>query len=323
MDNLIGEIIKDCEVLRRMTFIEPPKLKELNANFDTTGFPQFKNIIARITPLYLGIYPRDPKEGGDIFKLISLIKDADYLESGKRFYLLVLLHFYSGYHELDPILKSLNRTINTDYKSLRFFSSIKEACIASSLIDMLIFNKYTFNQHDFELACRHASLSTMQYIYGLGGIDIHNGNDHEIPFLFTCVSGDLEKAEWVYNIGLDNETRGGRKINIHGHEERPFKDACRSGNFELVKWLWNLSVYLDTMRDFLPNKERIYNRKINLSIGNEFIFQFALESGNLELIEWFWLLRVQEGDRVNILKINIDNYAGKVKNFVLERLVYI
>ena len=324
---LIKEIINDCEVFRRMTFYKTPDIEELNAIFDNTGLPEFKNVVDRIAPLYLGIYPISPKKGGDILELVGLIKDTDYLESGKRFNLFALLHFYAKRRQLISILSTLNDTINSDYNSIRFKPTLKETCMASSLIDILILNKYTYSQFEFDNACLLSNLATLQYIYGLGKIDIHGDYDNrEIPFTLACQDGDLEKAQWMYNIGLDDEARGGRKINIHANLENPFKMACFTGNFELVKWLWNISVNLYSMRNSIPFGDRFQYRKIDLnSEDNESMFHYVLLSDNLEIIEWFWILREQEDDRVNILKLDLDLkiYSRRAVAFVLEKLIYI
>ena len=321
--DLVNSIINDCEVLKRMTFIKPPKIGELNAIFDNT---EFKNVVARITPLYLGIYPRDPKEGGNLLKLIQLIKDADYLESGKRFYLLVLLHFYADFKMLKEIVKTFNNSTTFDYQSLKFMSTLKDTCMASSLIDILILNKYTFTGIEFDHTCLHSNTDTLKYIYGLGGINIHGfyGDDEdayydEFPFQMACRSGDLEKAQWIFNVGLIDETRGGRKINFHGTQEMPFQMACFSGNLKLVKWLWNIGVYYDSIKDTLPFNDRLINIKIRLNIERkEFILQFVLLSDNLELLEWFLLLRAQEGIRVWMPE-NMKRYSERVRKFVSER----
>lgn len=115
----------------------------------------------------------------------------------------------------------------------------------------------------FLIACRHGSLKTAQWLYSLGGfiinhdvfvisayeyfefgvaewlysigeIDIHQ--DYEAVFRYCCECGNLEMAQWLYKLSIDNNN----PINIHILNDDAIIRACERNHYEILKWIHSI-----------------------------------------------------------------------------------
>jgi hypothetical protein len=68
----------------------------------------------------------------------------------------------------------------------------------------------------FPSACIYGHLSVAQWLYGLGGVDIHV--DNERAFRGACAEGHLAVAQWLYTLGAD----------IHTWNDYALRFACHS-----------------------------------------------------------------------------------------------
>lgn len=77
-----------------------------------------------------------------------------------------------------------------------------------------------------------------EHYYATYGYDIDIHTYHELPFLTSCISGNLELAKWL--IKLCEITNAGL-IKIHSRNDNAFYESCKNGNLEVAKWLIELS----------------------------------------------------------------------------------
>jgi hypothetical protein len=113
----------------------------------------------------------------------------------------------------------------------------------------------------FRLACSNDGLLVAQWLYSLGDVDIHI-IDNEV-FLEACLRGHLSVAQWLY--GLDNG------IDIHGDEEFVFRGACYNGHLSIVQWIYSLG-------------------GTNIHADSDFAFRFACREGRLIVAQWLYHL---------------------------------
>src|SRR3984957_20644461 len=76
----------------------------------------------------------------------------------------------------------------------------------------------------FEWNCENGHINVAQWLYGLGGINIHA--DDEYAFRSCCQNGHINVAQWLYGLG---------GINIHANEYA-FKYSCDSGHINVAQW---------------------------------------------------------------------------------------
>jgi len=129
---------------------------------------------------------------------------------------------------------------------------------SDSIILYYLVNKT--NEYKFINACQKGHLEVAQWLYSLGGVNIHI--DDEYAFSWTCRMGHLEMAQWLYTLG---------GVNIHIYNECPFRWACEKGHLEVAQWLYSLG-------------------GLNIHIDNEYAFRWACGNGHLETAQWLWSL---------------------------------
>jgi hypothetical protein len=111
----------------------------------------------------------------------------------------------------------------------------------------------------FSRACYSGNMELVQWLYGLGGINIHSAFDE--PFINAC-GQNLEMAQWLYNFG---------EINIHTKKDKPFNNACIFGHLDIAQWLYY----------------NVGDGQINYSNTG---FRYAIECGHLDMVKWLYSL---------------------------------
>lgn len=152
-----------------------------------------------------------------------------------------------------------------------FFSHIKEGFIYCCNHGYLKEAKWYYYLHNVDINIKNKKifihtfyanhLETVKWIYNLKEFNINNLDEKwkNDMFLFHCSYGNLESAQWIYNLGVD--------INVCG--KKSFIKACRYEHLEIAKWLHSLGT-------------------INIRSGNDCAFRHACVEGNTDIIKWLY-----------------------------------
>jgi hypothetical protein len=116
------------------------------------------------------------------------------------------------------------------------------------------------NQDKFNNACKMGHLKVAQWLYSLGGVNIHINNEN--AFRWACKWVQLEVAQWLYSLG---------GVNIHIMDEDAFRWACLRGYLNIAQWLYSLG-------------------DVNIHINDEEAFRLACIKGHLEVVQWLYSL---------------------------------
>jgi hypothetical protein len=86
------------------------------------------------------------------------------------------------------------------------------------------------NEFAFRWACINGHLEVAQWLYSLGGVNIHVCNDD--AFRWTCHYNNLEVAQWLHFIQTPPRIKMSVYIEV-------FKNACSYGHLEMAQWLYD------------------------------------------------------------------------------------
>jgi hypothetical protein len=107
----------------------------------------------------------------------------------------------------------------------------------------------------FPEACYTGDLVVAQWLFGLGGVDIH-AEDDEV-FRWACANGHLDVAQWLLSLG---------GVDIHAKYDEAFRWTCHGGHLVVAKWLAGLGCDMHAHHDLA--------------------FQWACAQGHLGLGRW-------------------------------------
>jgi hypothetical protein len=99
------------------------------------------------------------------------------------------------------------------------------------------------NYEAFLWSCCNGMLEVAQWLWGLGGVDIHSSGDE--AFRLSCSNGKLEVAQWLWGLG---------GVDIHASGDDAFWTACSLGELEVARWLVSVGSEPDvfTLRNWSP-----------------------------------------------------------------------
>jgi hypothetical protein len=167
--------------------------------------------------------------------------------------------------------------------SIEFVSAVLGTVGSQRLIEY--YNNY--NQCDkntmFFHLCINDHLIVAQWLYGLGGVNIHAGND--LAFRFACSNGHLSVAQWLYDLG---------GVNIHTMDDYAFRFTCSSGLLSVAQWLYGLG-------------------GINIHAENDYAFRKACKYGYLPVARWLYTL---DGYSAQVLRESKDAAASEVSSWL-------
>lgn len=164
----------------------------------------------------------------------------------------------------------------------QYVSTIHETTLNSTSTFYLFFHLCTYNY-----------LSIAQEFYTRHQSKIDITEEDNIIFRFTCESGHLKIAQWLYKVepGID----------IHAKNDFAFRFACTLGHLELAKWLIVVDPQLDfTAKDeYALTESLVYGHLLTgqwvyslraepqrLLVHNMYILKFGCEEGSLDVVKW-------------------------------------
>ena len=280
--------------------LENISLQTLNVLLNATDDPSIVNILSRIIPIYEGIYPNV----SDHTYFVRLIYDFYFLYSLKLATLLAILHTYDRKEE---VFQLLSPDIMSYYFDIEANGILKEHLILLGLFDFIKTQNYTFNQHDFELACANNHLELAKYIYSSntdsnigtstsndshsesGMIDIHV-ND-EVIFRTSCRYGKLAIAKMLWQLG---KMKNVGMINIHANNDEAFRYACVNDR-DTARWIYETSLQPGV-------------GKIDIHKDDEWVFRYTFSTGHIETSMWLWNLSTHPDPftgAINLINIHV------------------
>lgn len=184
-----------------------------------------------------------------------------------------------------------------------------------------LFNKNQKNMlkninRGFWFCCMNGSFNEAKIIYSTNNIDIHYNND-EI-FMWSCCSGILEIAKWIYSLDSPNN------FIINRNNNYAFTHCCDNNFIDVVKWLYSLYVNNNIKIDVLNNfcgccftgklelaQWLYYTSNLDLYKYYDDIFVYSCNKGFLDVAKWLYSLN-------NNINIHARfNWAFKTGNLYL------
>ena len=139
-------------------------------------------------------------------------------------------------------LMTTNKEFHRGIIELDVYQEFREYCKQYDKLDweQLLKNNYTKlfrylyisgieHENCFEFACCHGNLQLAQWLYSMGNVDIHYGD--EFVFREVCARGYLEIAKWLFSLGA---------VDIHARQDLPFRWALHNNQSEMMGWLCSL-----------------------------------------------------------------------------------
>ena len=147
--------------------------------------------------------------------------------------------------------------------------------------------KMSSNTYQFLGVCCNGELETAKWIWSLGDVDHHFGDEY--AFRYACYFDHLETAKWVWSLG---------GVNHHAEFDEAFRDACVHGHLDVAKWLWSLGGVDHRNADEYDEDD-------------ECNCQIASEVGNFEIAKWLFFLddklhnKIPNGLLNEVLRVNV------------------
>lgn len=98
-------------------------------------------------------------------------------------------------------------------------------------IDIHFWKNYCFMS-----ACKRNHLGILKYLYSLESKTKFDYDLFEKLFAISCKYGNLDVAQWIYSVCLENN----KKIDISFNYHQYFQSSCHRNYIKLVKWLTSL-----------------------------------------------------------------------------------
>ena len=138
-------------------------------------------------------------------------------------------------------------------------------------------NMLTKANKGFQWNCGKGNLIVAQWLYSLGGVDIHA--DNEYAFRWSCRNGHLIVAKWLYSLGegmdlLDPSSpvlRGQGRVNIHADNECAFQACCYMGHLAVAQCLYSIG-------------------NIDIHANDEHVFRWSCLNGHRAVAKWLYSL---------------------------------
>jgi hypothetical protein len=236
----------------------------------------------------------------EIEELVEIVRSLDILGAELRCseYEAVL---YLKLKEIDPMEKEW-RKICGDRLPVGFIDHVRRFPFGFTssqllgkvgsrrLIEYCLTKYHEVNKNDiFSYLCCGGHLSVAQWLYGLGGVNIH-AIDEE-AFRRACSEGHLLLAQWLLSLG---------DVNIQAKNNEAFRLACRGGHLQLAQWLYGLGNV-----DIHANDEEAFRRTcseghllvaqwfyglgaINIHVKGDVAFKEACSKGHLSIAQWLY-----------------------------------
>ena len=175
--------------------------------------------------------------------------------------------------------------------------------------------------------CQNGHLTVAQWLYALGGVDIHAENEH--AFRWSCRDGHLTVAQWLYSIGEGMDARKGQcnvNVNIHISNEYAFEWSCRNGHLTVAKWLYSLDgidIHANDEYAFkwscisghLNVVQWLYSLgNVNIHADNEYAFRLSCRNGHLAVAKWLYVL----GEGVSLASTKQQHRVNAKKKYAFR-----
>lgn len=219
----------------------------------------------------------------------------------------------NGYRGMDKLIFLFNvyaKCETTDFTKM--FTNENLIKIGSHYDDIVWFNETakTYNiqlnlNYDNDYLFRIGGLDLHKYVYENSKVDIHACNDD--AFTSACDYKNIDIASYVYNLGIEDEKNGGRRVNIHMvYKSFDFEDLCI--NFEVMKYVYELSI----------EEEKIgFGHRYDIHFCDDIFFVKCCK-WNFEHIKWFYGISLEE-ERLGIgRRFNVSAHNNKFMMNVLN-----
>jgi len=129
-----------------------------------------------------------------------------------------------------------------------------------------------------------SDLEKAKIMHSQGEIDIHAQDDR--AFRWSCVSGQLEVAQWLHSRGA----------NIHAKDNFAFRWSCEHGQLGVARWLHLQGANIHAEDDYafrwsclnghLGVARWLHLWGADIHAEDNFAFKWSCENGHLEVAQW-------------------------------------